>query len=168
MSDRTLFEVYLRPWREFVRHGGRGVMVSHNLVGSLPMHGNAKMLKGVLRGRFGLGNGYIGSDNGNVKQLTEYGFTSDGDDATTVYMEAGGDQAMPGMPSNPAGLINGTLAATDLDRAAANVLRTKVSASTQKTMCAPGAVSSLARILSLPSQPPPHLQFTTRGLTAHT
>ncbi len=28
---RTLFELYLRPWREFARQGGRGVMAAHNV-----------------------------------------------------------------------------------------------------------------------------------------
>lgn len=32
VSARTLFDVYLRPWREFAQAGGRGVMASHNMV----------------------------------------------------------------------------------------------------------------------------------------
>ena len=31
-SERTVFEVYLRPWLMFAQAGGRGVMLSHNMV----------------------------------------------------------------------------------------------------------------------------------------
>lgn len=31
-SERTVFEVYLRPWLKFAQAGGRGVMLSHNMV----------------------------------------------------------------------------------------------------------------------------------------
>ena len=65
INARTLFEVYLRPWRDFVLMGGRGVMASHNMVDWVPMHANGPLLTGVLRERFGLADGYIGSDNTN-------------------------------------------------------------------------------------------------------
>ena len=73
IAARTLFDVYLRPWREFARAGGRGVMAAHNMVDWVPMHANRPLLHDALRVRFGLGEGgYIGSDNTNVEGLADY------------------------------------------------------------------------------------------------
>lgn len=108
ISERTLYEVYLVPWRELVGRGLRGVMVSHNMLDGVPMHGNHKLLTGVLRHRFGLGDGgYIGSDAGNVFQLSGgsggsgcvncgggYGVAANASDATALWLSSGGDQAM--------------------------------------------------------------------------
>ena len=63
ISTRSIFEVYMRPWRDFAIAGGRGVMASHNTVDWVPMHANGPYLSGVLRERFGLRGGFIGSDN---------------------------------------------------------------------------------------------------------
>eukprot|EP01052_Picozoa_sp_SAG31_P019757 SAG31_NODE_1455_length_8278_cov_2.514366_3_plen_282_part_00 len=35
LSPRTLHDVYLRPWREYVAAGGRGAMMSHNSINGL-------------------------------------------------------------------------------------------------------------------------------------
>jgi beta-glucosidase len=61
MSERAVYEVFLVPWRELVSRGLRAVMVSHNMLFGVPMHAHRKLLTSVLRDRFGLGNGYIGS-----------------------------------------------------------------------------------------------------------
>ena len=87
------------PWRELASRGLRAVMVSHNMVRGVPMHANKKLLTDVLRNRFGLGDGYIGSDADNVYQLSGgpdgYGIASDAADATQLWLSSGGDQAMP-------------------------------------------------------------------------
>ena len=69
-SERTVFEVYLRPWLAFAQAGGRGVMLSHNMALWEPMHGSKRLVTDTLRNRFGLLGGYTGSDMGNVMQLT--------------------------------------------------------------------------------------------------
>jgi len=32
LSERTLREVFLKPWRAFAKNGGKGVMTAHNTV----------------------------------------------------------------------------------------------------------------------------------------
>jgi beta-glucosidase len=54
---RTVWEVYLRPWRDYAKAGGRGVMASHNMIDWIPCHANKKMLTDILRDRFGLDQG---------------------------------------------------------------------------------------------------------------
>ena len=64
---RELWEVYLRPWREYVTSGGRGVMAAHNMVNWVPMHANKPLLTDVLRHRFGLGDdGYSAYAHGHA------------------------------------------------------------------------------------------------------
>ena len=111
-----------------------------------PMHANHELLTTVLRNRFGLGGGYIGSDADNVFQLSAvpggYGVATDAADATQLWLSSGGDQAMPnacggydppgGAPMadsnnsicNAAKLVNESrLAQHVLDRATSNVIR---------------------------------------------
>ena len=63
-SERTVFEVYLRPWLKFAQAGGRGVMLSHNMALWEPMHASHRLVTETLRNRFGLLGGYTGSDMG--------------------------------------------------------------------------------------------------------
>ena len=144
VSEAALFGVYLRPWLHLGTNGLRAVMVSHNVIDSTPMHGNKHMLTDVLRNRFGLSNGYIGSDSGNVYANAVYGVAADAADASVLWLTSGGDQAMLDMclgapnatwsadadsPCNTARLVNMSLLAQSvLDRAVANVLRPKFAA----------------------------------------
>jgi beta-glucosidase-like glycosyl hydrolase len=63
-SERTVFEIYLRPWLKFAQAGGRGVMLSHNMALWEPMHASFRLVTETLRNRFGLLGGYTGSDMG--------------------------------------------------------------------------------------------------------
>ena len=38
MSEKSLHDVYLRPWRAFIRAGGRGMRAAHNDLNGKPMH----------------------------------------------------------------------------------------------------------------------------------
>lgn len=71
-------------------------MAAHNMINWVPCHGNKRMLTDTLRNRFGLRDGYIGSDNTNVEGLGSYfkGFSEDEEDAAVVAMTAGVDQDM--------------------------------------------------------------------------
>jgi len=58
ISDQLLFEVYLRPWRDFVAvAGGRGVMASHNSLQGVPNHANKRLLTDILRNQVSRGGG---------------------------------------------------------------------------------------------------------------
>lgn len=126
---RTVWEVYLRPWRDFAMAGGRGVMVAHNMIDWVPCHANKLMLTDVLRRRFGLDGGYVGSDDGNVEALHQYyiGFADNETHAATIAVGAGVDQDMPGSAflGLAAQVRTGVVPKADLDRAAGNVLRKK-------------------------------------------
>ena len=155
---RSLFETYLRPWRDFGLAGGRGVMASHNLVDWVPMHANGPLLQGVLRGRFGLGeHGFIGSDNTNVEGLQHYfeGFAANASDAARMALEAGVDQDMPGgayLSELAALATSGAVPVAALDRAAGAVIAKKFAArlfdAEPDTTLAPEIDSAAHRALS--------------------
>lgn len=53
IDEKTLHDVYFKPWRVFVRAGGRGAMTAHNNLNSVPMHANAGIMTTLFRGTWG-------------------------------------------------------------------------------------------------------------------
>eukprot|EP00966_Prymnesium_polylepis_P214447 4966335-Prymnesium_polylepis.1 len=72
MSERTLREFFLPPWRSFAAVGGKALMASHNSVLGQPMHANDYVTNKVLRGEFGFGDGVILSDCNDVPALVSF------------------------------------------------------------------------------------------------
>jgi hypothetical protein len=68
ISEKTLHDIYLKPWRAFVRKGGSGVMMSHNEINGMPMHANADYMKHLFRDTWNY-TGFFHSDFGNVGWL---------------------------------------------------------------------------------------------------
>ena len=73
LNNRTLFQQYLRPWRAMAAVGLRGVMPSHNAVLDVPMHLNRFLIRDVLRGEFGFGNGMTVSDCNDIGAAFDFG-----------------------------------------------------------------------------------------------
>ena len=44
LSLRTLHDIYLKPWREYFKHGGRGAMLSHNSINDVPAHADGELM----------------------------------------------------------------------------------------------------------------------------
>ena len=72
LSERTLREVFLRPWRAFAAAGGRGVMTAHNTVLNKPCHAHPYLVNAVLREEFGFGDGIIISDCNDIEALEDF------------------------------------------------------------------------------------------------
>ena len=54
ISERTLREVYLAPWRALIQRAGlRGLMPSHQTVFDVPVHGNVWVGQTLLRSEVG-------------------------------------------------------------------------------------------------------------------
>lgn len=69
VSEKTLHDVYLRPWRAYIKAGGRGMMMSHNELNGVPMHANAAVMRDLFRGAWNY-TGFFASDYGNIGALT--------------------------------------------------------------------------------------------------
>jgi len=70
VSNRTLREVFLRPFREAIQEGGAiSVMASYNEIDGVPSHANRWLLREVLRKEWGF-RGYVVSDYYAIWELS--------------------------------------------------------------------------------------------------
>jgi beta-glucosidase-like glycosyl hydrolase len=138
LSNRTLFDVYAKPWHRAIREAGlRGLMMAHQEVNGLPLHGNKFIMSGVLRDWFGSGAGsnntgdalLIASDWGNVEQIPDYAVAASADHAAALAAWSGLDNTMSPPPQAFSTLVasvrSGLIAQSFIERAAANNLREK-------------------------------------------
>lgn len=136
LSDRTLYDVYGKPWRAFIREaGGRGAMIAHPAVNGLPLHGSKLIMTDVLRNWYGYGaNGtgaylLLASDWGNVEFIPNMGVAQDQEHGAAMAVASGLDNEMSPPPLAMTNLVdavnNNILNIAYVDRAAGNNLREK-------------------------------------------
>ncbi len=90
MSERTLREVYLPPFKAAAQAGAATFMVSFNDIGGIPSSANPFLLKTILRGEWGW-NGLVVSDWNSVSELVHHGVAGDGARADELALKAGVD-----------------------------------------------------------------------------
>jgi beta-glucosidase len=95
ISERTLEEVYLPPYRAAVDAGVGSVMSSFNEVNGVPGTANSYLLTDVLRKRWGF-KGFIVTDYTAINELVKHGIATDECDAGREAVEAGIDMDMQG------------------------------------------------------------------------
>ena len=131
ISEKTLHDVYLRPWRAFIRSGGRGYMASHNDLNGFPMHANPLIHKTLFKEAWGFA-GFVHSDYGNIGALTATRLAANATGAAALALAAGVDQAFCDDAFSPGvllpGLVSGAIARADFERAVGNVLAAKFAA----------------------------------------
>ena len=93
ISENTLYDVYLKPWRAYAQAGGRGIMAAHNEVNGMPCHGNKELLD-ALRNTFGFGGGLCASDAGDINRILAYKVVGDKAAAGARALKAGMDQEL--------------------------------------------------------------------------
>jgi beta-glucosidase len=163
LSNRTLFEHYLRPWRALAAIGLRGAMPSHNTVLDVPMHGNRWLTRNVLRSEFGAGNISLVSDCNDIGAMQYFRVAGNLSRNTGLAMRAGvdgdlqcgqlgtGTLADAAYFSNiPATLQDGFASEADLDELVVHVLTQKFAAGLFDAPLAPEAW--LARLDAPPAR----------------
>jgi len=93
ISERTLREVYLPPFRAAVEAGAGSVMAAFNELAGVPMHANRRLLRNVLRDEWGF-RGMVVSDWAGVGQLLAHGVAATPADAASLSLSAGVDVDM--------------------------------------------------------------------------
>lgn len=127
MSDRTLREVYLPPYRAAVEAGALTVMSSFNEIGGVPSTGNHALLTGILRNEWGF-RGFVVSDWTAITEMIVHGVARDTADAAALAFNAGTEMDMK---SDAYTLFLGRLVregkvtASQLDEGVRRVLRVK-------------------------------------------
>ncbi|WP_211371917.1 beta-glucosidase BglX [Marilutibacter maris] len=90
ISERTLRDVYLPPFKAAADAGAASMMAAFNEVDGVPMHANGRLIDGVLRGEWGW-DGILVSDYTGVLELIPHGVAGDRAEAGVRALEAGVD-----------------------------------------------------------------------------
>lgn len=93
MSERTLREVYLQPFKAAFDAGALSAMASFNEISGIPATGNRWLMTDLLRGEWGF-EGFVVSDYTGDEEMILHGFAKDGRDAARLAFLAGVDMSM--------------------------------------------------------------------------
>jgi beta-glucosidase len=93
LSERTLREVYLAPYRAAVDAGVGSVMTAFNEIGGIPSTANPWLMTTVLRREWGF-RGFVVSDWTAIAELVNHGVAGSRADAGRLALEAGVDMDM--------------------------------------------------------------------------
>lgn len=95
MSDRSLYEWYLPPYKAAVDAGAGSVMTSFNEIAGVPSTSNHWLLTDLLRGEWGF-DGFVVTDYSSINELVPHGVASDLKQAGELSVNAGVDMDMQG------------------------------------------------------------------------
>lgn len=127
MSDRTLREVYLPPFKAAVDAGVATFMTAFNELNGVPSTANRYILTDILRGEWHF-KGLVVSDYEAVSELLNHGIAADGKEAARVSLHAGMDMEMVSahIAKNGAQLVaEKKLTVAEVDEAVRRILRVK-------------------------------------------
>ena len=93
MSERTLREVYLPPYKAALDAGALSVMASFNEISGIPATGNRWLMRDILRGEWKF-EGFVVSDYTGDEEMIAHGYAKDGRDAARIAFLAGVDMSM--------------------------------------------------------------------------
>lgn len=93
ISERTLREVYLPPFKAAFDAGALSTMAAFNELSGIPATGNEWLMRSLLRGEWGF-KGVVVSDYTGDEEMIAHGFAKDARDATRLAFLAGVDMSM--------------------------------------------------------------------------
>src|SRR5437667_2145890 len=127
LSERTLREVYLPPYRAALDAGAGSVMTSFNEIGGIPSTANPWLMTTVLRREWGF-RGFVVSDWTAINELLNHGVAASRGDAGKLALEAGVDMDMVSriyVDDLPALVRTGRIPVALVNEAVRRVLRAK-------------------------------------------
>ena len=90
VSENTMLNTYLIPFREGVKEGADSVMSSFNALENIPASGSKKYLRDILRSKFGF-EGVVISDANSVPEMMNFGYCETRKDCAYRAFKAGLD-----------------------------------------------------------------------------
>lgn len=96
MSETTLHQVYLPPFKACVEAGVATVMNAFNEINGIPATAHKPLVRDVLKGEWGFG-GFVVSDWGSVGEISRHRMAKDNKDAGRLAALAGCDMDMHSM-----------------------------------------------------------------------
>ncbi len=127
MSDQTLFNTFLPPFKAGIDAGVATFMSSFNDINGVPCSASRKLLWDVLRERLGF-EGFVISDYDSVLELIKHGYAEDEKDAVLKGYGAGVDVLMLGNMYNkhiPALVAEGKLTEDQVSESCEKVIAAK-------------------------------------------
>jgi len=127
LSERTLREAYLLPYRAAVDAGAATVMTSFNEIGGIPSTASPWLMTTVLRREWGF-RGFVVSDWTAINELLNHGVAASRGDAGKLALEAGVDMDMVSriyVDDLPALVRTGRIPVALVNEAVRRVLRAK-------------------------------------------
>lgn len=95
LSKRTLYEIYLPPYKAAVDAGVRTAMTAFNEINGVPCTANKWLWKDLIRKQWGF-KGFVVSDYTAINELVKHGVAEDLYHATVLAFNAGVDMDMVG------------------------------------------------------------------------
>lgn len=127
ISERTLRDTYLPPFRAAVDAGVATFMTAFNEYDGVPASGNRYLLTDVLRDRWGF-DGFVVTDYTSINEMMAHGYSRDLAQAGEQALNAGVDMDMQGavfMEHLKQSLDAGRVDAAQVDRAVRRILEMK-------------------------------------------
>lgn len=127
LSERTLREIYLPPFRAAVEAGVDSIMPAFNEIAGTPMHANQDLIVGTLRAEWRFG-GIIVSDYTGIMELKSHGIAATDAEAARRAFDASVDVDMVSglyLEQLPALVESGRLPMEQVDAAVRRVLEAK-------------------------------------------
>lgn len=93
LSDQTLYEIYLPPFRQAFLAGALSTMSAFNDINGVPASASKRLLTDVLRRQWGF-KGFVVSDYESDLELVAHGYAKDPRDAARLALLAGVDMSM--------------------------------------------------------------------------
>ena len=93
MSERTMMQDYLPPYKAAIDAGAASVMTSFNDINGVPAGANQWLIKDLLRKQWGF-DGLVVSDYTSLLELIEHGISADEKEAALDALLAGNDMDM--------------------------------------------------------------------------
>ena len=127
MSERTLRDTYLVPFKAAKDAGVGSFMASFNDLNGVPSTGNPFLLRKILRDEWKF-DGLVVSDYNSVRELINHGLAADQSEAAMYGLNGGTDLEMVSRTYNQYGeelVKNGKVSIKTIDDAVRNVLRVK-------------------------------------------
>ena len=127
ISDRTLYETYLPPFKATVEEGVASFMTAFNDLNGVPCTGNKYIFKDILRDKWNFG-GMVLTDYTAITEMIAHGFAKDLKNAAKLTIDAGVDMDMisEGFVSHLKELVEeGKVSEEQIDVAVSRILEMK-------------------------------------------
>jgi beta-glucosidase len=93
MSEKTLWEIYLPPFKAALDAGAATFMNSFNDLNGIPASGNKYLQRDILKGKWDF-KGFVVSDWGSIGEMINHGYAKDNYEAALEAVTAGSDMDM--------------------------------------------------------------------------